>query len=131
MKRQLKESAVVVADLFREMELTVTAYGPGAVRVGRVINGTAFFPGGTGLWRGVQPRGESPSYFPASPVMVLGHNFDKVAGHEGSCKRGIELMNGPTWHVLLRYLERAGVEPSDCFFTNVFVVYSLEALWEK
>jgi uracil-DNA glycosylase len=53
--------------------------------------------------------------------MILGHNFDKVAGLEASCNRGIELMNGATWLVLLRYLDAAIVVKQDCFFTNVFV----------
>jgi uracil-DNA glycosylase len=53
--------------------------------------------------------------------MILGHNFDKVAGLEASCKRGIELMNGATWLILRRYLEEADVDFSECFFTNVFV----------
>ena len=53
--------------------------------------------------------------------MILGHNFDKVAGLEASWVRGVEVMGGATWLILLRYLETAKVEKLDCFFTNVFV----------
>jgi hypothetical protein len=53
--------------------------------------------------------------------MILGHNFDKVAGLEASWVRGVEVMGGATWLVLRRYLEAAKVEKLDCFFTNVFV----------
>jgi hypothetical protein len=121
MEEQAEETYAVVADLFNEMETTVTAYGPGAVRVHRRVDGTAFFPGGIGLWRGTQPHGAAPPHFPFHPIMILGHNFDKVAGLEASWVRGIELMQGATWLVLRRYLEAATVDETECFFTNVFV----------
>jgi hypothetical protein len=53
--------------------------------------------------------------------MILGHNFDKVAGLEASWVRGVEVMGGATWLILLRYLEAAKVNKLDCFFSNVFV----------
>lgn len=121
MEEQLEETAVVVADLFEKMESTVTAYGPGAVKVHRRVDGTAFFPGGIGLWRGLEPHGDAPPHFPRCPIMILGHNFDKVAGLEASWVRGVEMMGGATWLILLRYLEAAKVDKLDCFFTNVFV----------
>jgi uracil-DNA glycosylase family 4 len=121
MKHQLEKTEVVVADLFQDMESTVTAYGPGVIRATRLVDGTAFFPGGIGLWRGLEPHGETPFFFPKSPIMILGHNFDKVAALEASWLRGIGLMDGPTWLVLRRYLEAAEVDKLDCFFTNVFV----------
>jgi hypothetical protein len=121
MEERLEETSVVVADLFKKMESTVTAYGPGAVKVHRRVDGTAFFPGGTGLWRGLEPQGAAPSHFPRSPIMILGHNFDKVAGLEASCVRRVEVMGGATWLILLRYLETAKVDKLECFFTNVFV----------
>jgi hypothetical protein len=120
-KTQSEESAVVVSDLFEELETTVTAYGPGAIKADLRVDGTAFFPGGIGLWRGLKPHGGAPPFFPQSPVMILGHNFDKAAGLEASWKRGMELINGPTWLVLRRYLAAAEVAIQDCFFTNIFV----------
>jgi uracil-DNA glycosylase family 4 len=111
----------VISNLFETMERTVKSYGPGAVKVHRRIEGTAFFPGGIGLWRGLDPYGEALFGFPTSPVMILGHNFDKVAGLEASWKRGVEKMAGATWLILRRYLQTAGVDESECFFTNVLV----------
>lgn len=121
MEMRLEETSVVVADLFKKMESTVTAYGPKAVKVHRRVEGTAFFPGGIGLWRGLEPHGEAPANFPRCPIMILGHNFDKVAGLEASWVRGVEVMGGATWLILLRYLETAKVDKPDCFFTNVLV----------
>ena len=80
MEEKLEATAVVVADLFERMESTVTAYGPGAVKVHRRVDGTAFFPGGIGLWRGLEPYGDALPNFPRRPIMILGHNFDKVSG---------------------------------------------------
>lgn len=121
MEDRLEETPAVVDYLFKKMESTVTAYGPGAVKVHRRVDGTAFFPGGIGLWRGLQPHGDAPSNFPRCPIMILGHNFDKVAGLEASWVRGVEVMGGATWLILRRYLETAKVDKLDCFFTNVFV----------
>jgi len=118
---QPEKTATVVSDLFAEMDSTVSAYDAGAIRATRRVNGTAFFPGGIGLWRGEMPDGAAPIWFPSSPIMILGHNFDKVAGLEASWRRGIELMEGGTWLILRRYLEAAKVDPLDCFFTNVFM----------
>jgi hypothetical protein len=120
-ERPFQETEFVMRELFDAIESTVTAYGPGALKVARRVGGTAFFPGGIGLWRGLEPSGQVPRYFPESPIMFLGHNFDKVAVLEKSYSRGIERMDGPTWLVLRRYLQMAKVDEADCFFTNVFV----------
>lgn len=121
MDQQPELTTTVVTGLFEKMESAVTAYGPGAVKVHRRVDGTAFFPGGIGLWRGLEPHGAAPLCFPPRPIMILGHNFDKVAGLEASWLRGIERMNGATWLILQRYLDSASVDRSKCFFTNVFV----------
>jgi hypothetical protein len=62
-------SSVVIAALFVEMEKLVNAYGENARPICGRVDGTAFFPGGVGLWRGVTPQGEIPRYFPTKPVM--------------------------------------------------------------
>jgi hypothetical protein len=91
-----RDTQAVVSELFASMETHVNAFGAGALKVTRRIEGTAFFPGGIGLWRTTVPFGVAPRYFPQRPIMILGHNFDKVAGLEASYRRGIELMDGPT-----------------------------------
>jgi hypothetical protein len=105
------------------MDELVVSYGAAdqAVRVGAAIDGTAFYPGGTGLWRGREPFGALPLCFPRSPVMLVGHNFDSVVGYEQSLERGIERLNGPTWRYLLQYLDHAGILPGGCFFTNALM----------
>ncbi len=93
----------------------------GVRRVGEPINGTAFFPGGHGVWRGVTPRGSLPQAFPEQSVMFVGHNFDKVEGYERSLKRGTEAINGTTWRKLREYIAFADLQPEECFFTNALM----------
>ncbi len=102
--------------LFDLMDRWVTAYEPTRiVRPCDRIRGTAFFPGGDGLW---DPTGA----FPRAPVFILGHNFDSVEAFKCSLKRGAEDVDGnATWSELLRWLDHAGVNRADCFFTNALM----------
>ena len=80
------------------------------------ITGTAFFPGGHGLW---MEEGEAP--FPVGGIMVLGHDFHSVVEYAGSLKRGKEDLNAPTWRNLRSLLNEAEVSLQQCFFTNFFM----------
>lgn len=115
----------VVTHLRRSMDDIVQDYDdadPDGVRlVGEAIDGTAFFPGGHGLWRGTTPYGPLPDYFPEAPVMFVAHNFDKIAGYERSRKRGVEPLGAATWKNLIAYLAFADLNPDQCFFTNALM----------
>lgn len=94
-------------------------YPPGVLPVPKPIVGTAFFPGGFGLWN---PSGKLPlPPFPKGRVMILGHDFHSEDGYQQSVDRGCESENQPTWRNLLELLERAEIRPEGCFFTNVFM----------
>ena len=94
-------------------------YPRGVLGVPRPIIGTAFFPGGYGLWN---PSGSLPlPAFPVEGVMVLGHDFHSEAGYNASFARGYESPTQPTWRNLLPVLDRSGISPTECFFTNVFM----------
>ena len=114
----------VVAELLREMNQTVTCYHPEVGRtsdtVEGLIQGTACFPGGSGLWRGNANGGPLPDHFPDAPVMFVGHNFDSVRGYAAShAKRGE--VKGEFWIRLLQIIKVAGLGPVDCFFSNVLM----------
>jgi len=115
----------VVTLLRQRMDEIVSDYDDadpdGVRRIGEPIDGTAFFPGGHGVWRGRNPHGALPTYFPERPVMFVAHNFDKVAGYQRSRRRGIESVTAATWKNLLAYLSVAGLTPEDCFFTNALM----------
>jgi hypothetical protein len=89
------------------------------------VDGTSIFPAGIGLWRGGQPGGKAPIYFPRSPIMILLHNWGAV--HELAVAHTLRWDGradgrfGPTWNYLLRFLEASDVNQMQCFFTNVFV----------
>src|SRR3954451_23113481 len=94
-------------------------YPAGVVPMSGRISGTAFFPGGSGLW--ATHAGQPLPPMPIGGVLVLGHNFDSEAGFADSLARGIERINGPTWGTLRKLFERAGIPMERCFFTNVFM----------
>ena len=95
-------------------------YPDGLVAVPERIRGTAFFPGGHGLWR--ETRGGSLPHLPCGKVMVLGNNFDSECRYRKSLRAGDELST-PTWRHLLTLLQSPGVNirPEDCFFTNAYM----------
>src|SRR5258708_2505879 len=78
-------SSTVVQELLDEMNRLVVDYPVGVERTGEsvsaLIESTACFPGGTGLWRGDCHGGPLPLYFPQQPVMFVGHNFDSIEAH--------------------------------------------------
>ena len=105
--------------LFSRLEAEFVSYPPGVVRVPKLIPGTAFFPGGYGLW-GAGPEKPLPP-MPTGCVMVLGHNFDSEKGFSHSLERRGENLKGPTWGNLLRLLELGGIPKERCFFTNFYM----------
>ena len=83
------------------------------------IPGTAFFPGGSGLY--LENRDLASVIFPKFGVMILGHNFDSECGFCCSyhCKK--EDLTKGTWAGILKLLNKAGVPVQYCFFTNGFM----------
>jgi hypothetical protein len=94
-------------------------YPKGVGRVPTPIPGTAFFPGGYGLWDAAASR-PLPE-FPVGGVMVLGHDFHSEGGYQRSLSQGRESQRQPTWRNLLAVLSEAGIPPRRCFFTNFFM----------
>jgi hypothetical protein len=94
-------------------------YPPGVLAVREPIPGIAFFPGGYGLWRPDVSRPLPP--FPVGGVMVLGHDFHSEVGYEESLARGRKSESQPTWRQLIRLLCQVGIDPTRCFFTNVYL----------
>ncbi len=113
----------VLDELFRAMA-AVSPYPPGVLPIQERISGTAFFPGGDGVWRSSTTR-EATAPF---PIMILGQDFDSRAGFERALARGSEVpaesdqwKANPTWRNLIALFGRVGIEPSACFFTNAFM----------
>jgi hypothetical protein len=101
-----------------EMNSIIVSYPDIISPVERPINGTAFFPGGPGLW--MPKRGELPN-FPHGKIMILGQDFGTKEFFEVSWQRNEEDLTQYTWGNLLKLLYRVSVRPEDCFFTNVYM----------
>jgi len=119
-----RSSAEVVQQLLDELGRIVTVYPEGVERTGmavaELIAGTSFFPGGTGLWRGDISGGDMPVVFPEKPIMFVGHNFDSITAHAAAQRNKGEVKT-KFWNTLKDFLRCAGLDPSDCFFTNALM----------
>ena len=96
----------------------VCPYPLGVVKVPAQIQGTSFFPGGTGLWW------DGAQVIPALPVgkvMVLGHDFHSESGYEWACAHQEENLNATTWLHLRQLLKRVPIRLDECFFTNIYM----------
>lgn len=116
-RRVLRAADHPVDALFAEMA-AVVPYPPGTEAVRARLRGTAFFPGGSGLW-----RPHSTPELPAMPygmVMVVGQDFDTAKHHAKMLPKGDEV-SGRTWSRLLALLEAADFTAPPCFFTNAWM----------
>jgi len=111
----------VVDRLFTKMDELVPAalYPDHVLQIPGRINGTAFFPGGSGL--DLEERDQRAIEFPFGGVMLLGHNFDSESGFQNSLQRGKEKLSSGTWRSLIALLRAAEVPLEHCFFTNAFM----------
>ena len=76
-----------------------------------------FFPGGNGLWQGVDAI-----QLPVRGVLVLGSNFGslcKFVNEQGKLVVLDEREN-TTWRPLRKILEGSGIDVEECFFTNAW-----------
>lgn len=83
------------------------------------IAGTAFFPGGHGLW--MEGIGVGLPAFPLAKVMILGQDFHSEARYRISFQNGKEDLENFTWGNLRRLLQSVGIGESSCFFTNAYM----------
>lgn len=113
-----------VEDLFNALK-TVEPYPDGVKPVPKMLSGTAFFPGGSGLWLGESGSWNTPSDRPDMPigkVMILGHNFDSEGGYKYTeSMKGQHELESHTWWNLRPLLREVDIPLEDCFFTNAFM----------
>jgi hypothetical protein len=121
-------SVDVIQQLLDEMNRLVLTYPEGVERTGRtlkeLIAGTAFFPGGTGLWRGKLAGGSLPLKFPDKPVMFIAHNFGNLASLQDAIRDRGEAHSAfaNLWTNLLDFIEHANpLTPYESFFTNALM----------
>lgn len=76
------------------------------------VNGTAFFPGGAGIIDGTNNDVD---------ILVLGQDFGTVNYFNKLVSTGKLDTACLTWKNMLKLFECSGLEPSRCFFSNVFM----------
>jgi uracil-DNA glycosylase len=82
--------------------------------VKKMLDITAFFPGGRGLW-----LEEESTEFPS--ILVLGQDFSTVKAYEAMVAGNKADLDSPTWKNLIKLFDEAKVDLHKCFFTNVFM----------
>jgi len=103
--------------LWAEMSETFPPYPKGVVPVPELIRGTAFFPGGLGLW-----LDEHGSAEPDTPeVMVVGQDFNTLASYENARKAGSETKTSRTWQNIEKIFPKLGLSFRHCFCTNFYM----------
>lgn len=127
--------ARTVNELFRAMKRIVTTYPSGTDPDGSewgvrpiqepvpYLKGTAFFPGGYGVWR-TDPTLPVP-LIPVGGPLFVGHNFDGTESKEKSDDRPgrIDELDSETWQGMFTILGdlQLRIHYDRCFFTNALM----------
>lgn len=99
--------------LYKKIDV-VKPYPLNVEPVKEMINITAFFPGGRGLWSEEETK-EIPS------ILVLGQDFSTVEGYEKMLKTEATELESPTWRNFIVLFKEASIDLKDCYFSNVFM----------
>ena len=103
--------------LWDEMSRTFPPYPTGVVPVPERIHGTAFFPGGLGLW--IDELGKTEPNIPE--VMVVGQDFNTLASYEIARGKGSEVNSSQTWRNIEKVFPMLGLSLRNCYFTNFYM----------
>ena len=79
-----------------------------------MLNITAFFPGGKGLW-----LEEYSDVFPN--ILVLGQDFSTVDNYKSMLRNESTDLECRTWRNLIKLFNEAGIDLKECFYSNVFM----------
>jgi len=82
--------------------------------VNKMLDVTAFFPGGKGLW-----LEDNSNVFP--DILVLGHDFSTVDYYNKMLEAGQSEINSPTWRAMKKLFSEADLDLNRCFFSNVYM----------
>ncbi len=99
--------------LYKNIDI-VKPYPLNVEPVKEMINITAFFPGGSGLW-----LEEETKDFPS--ILVLGQDFSTVKQYEDMLVGKASDLESPTWRNLIKLFKEVGIALEDCYFSNVFM----------
>lgn len=99
--------------LFEQMKM-VEPYSDKVEPVNEMLNVTAFFPGGKGLW-----LEDNSNIFP--DILVLGHDFSTIDYYNKMLETVQSEINSPTWRSMRKLFNDANLDLNRCFFSNVYM----------
>lgn len=105
--------AEISSYLFEKLSI-FEPWPPKVVAIPAMIAGTAFFPGGAGLW-----LEEESTYFP--DIMILGQDFSTRDQHMAMLLGRERDIDSPTWRNFMQFAAQAGLDLKRCFFTNALM----------
>lgn len=82
--------------------------------VDKMIDITAFFPGGKGLW-----LEEETDILPT--ILVLGKDFSNVEEYKSMLRSESNDLKCTTWRNLRKLFKEANIDLKNCFYSNVFM----------
>jgi hypothetical protein len=99
--------------LFKKMK-EVGSYPNGIKEVENMLDKTAFFPGGKGLW-----LEDNSKDFPN--ILVLGQDFSTVKVYDYMMKGRKADLDSQTWKNLIKLFNEVNLDLNKCYFSNVFM----------
>lgn len=103
-----------LSDTLFERHKQIKPYPDFVAPIREMIKGTAFFPGGRGIW-----LEEETDIFPS--ILVLGQDFSTFEEYLKMLHGHSNDLNCPTWKNIIKLFEQAEINLTECFFSNVFV----------
>lgn len=92
----------------------VAPYPNNVKPIEKMLNMTAFFPGGRGVW--------SENYSDEFPsILVLGQDFSTVDEYNAMLNNNQNDLGCATWRNLIKLFEEANIDLKKCFYSNVFM----------
>jgi len=105
--------------LFVELPKFYTDLPDQIVHVPKMVETTAFFPGGRGLW--LKENDVSTPVSTPLDVMVLGQDFSTEDQHKSILAGETQDMDTPTWKNFRKIAKEVGLDLNRCFFSNVMM----------
>lgn len=101
--------------LFNKINEFIKSSPANVATVRKMVETTAFFPGGKGLWLEKDQKDINPD------ILVLGQDFSHIEYYEEVLRGKKKDTDGATWRNLIKLFEQAEIDLNRCFFSNVFM----------
>ena len=101
--------------LFNKIPEFIKSEPKNVQKVKKMVDTTAFFPGGKGLWLEDDQKDILPD------ILILGQDFSHVEYYNQVASGDIKDIDGATWRNMIKLFKEAEIDFNRCFFSNVFM----------